>query len=197
MPPSVDCRRVWIKGASGAGKTTLAKEVARRLGLDHVELDALHHDAGWTAAPAALLQERVTRALDDERGWVVDGNYDSKLGALVLERAQLIVWLDLPLGTKLVRLAARTLRRWLTSEELWNGNRENLKGAFWGGDALFTWAVRSHFRHRREWLSKHSGRPLVRLRSPREVAAWLATVGPTAPRSAISSSGPRGSHPGC
>jgi adenylate kinase family enzyme len=88
-------RRIWIKGGSGSGKTTLAKELARRLDLEHVELDALHHDANCTAAPAQLLQERVRCALDDVRGWVVDGNYDSKLGTLVLDRAELIVWLDL------------------------------------------------------------------------------------------------------
>ena len=173
--------RIWVKGASGAGKTTLAQALARRLGLEHVELDALHHDPGWTPAPAELLQERVRGALDDARGWVVDGNYDSKLGALVLDRAELIVWLDLPLHTKLARLARRTFERWRSQEELWNGNRENLKAAFWGGDALFPWAVRSHFRHRLEWPRLHERRALVRLRSPREVDAWMAGVGAREP----------------
>jgi len=54
--------RIWIKGASGSGKTTLAKEVARRPGLDHVELDALHHDRGWAAAPAGLLRLGNTKS---------------------------------------------------------------------------------------------------------------------------------------
>jgi hypothetical protein len=168
-------RRIWVKGGSGSGKTTLARQLAQRLGLEHVELDALHHDRGWTPAPAPLLQARVRGALDDARGWVVDGNYDSKVGALVRDRAELIVWLDLPLGTKLARLARRTFRRWRTGAELWNGNRESLKGAFWGGDALFPWAVRSHFRHRSEWPRLLAGAPLVRLRSPREVEAWLTS----------------------
>jgi hypothetical protein len=134
----------------------------------------------------------VRAALDDARGWVVDGNYDSKLGALVLERAELIVWLDLPLATKLVRLARRTFGRWWTKEELWNGNRESWKGAFWGADALFPWAIRSHFRYRSAWPRLHAGRPLVRLRSPGEVEAWLAAVGepgpprpPVAPEAAL------------
>jgi len=175
--PAELSRRIWIKGASGAGKTTLAREVARRLGLEHVELDALHHDRGWVAAPAELLRERVRRALDDARGWVVDGNYDSKLGALVLDRAELIVWLDLPLHTKLARLARRTFGRIARREELWNGNRESLKGAFWGADALFPWAVRAHFRYRAEWPRLHAGRTVLRLRSPSQVAAWLGALG--------------------
>jgi hypothetical protein len=167
-------RRIWVKGGSGSGKTTLARALAQRLGLEHVELDALHHDPGWTPAPAPVLQARVRGVLDDARGWVVDGNYDGKLGALVRDRAELVVWLDLPLCTQLARLARRTFGRWRTGEELWNGNRESLKGAFWGGDALFPWAVRTHFRYRSEWPRRLAGLPLVRLRSPGEVEAWLA-----------------------
>jgi hypothetical protein len=165
-------RRVLVKGASGAGKSTLALALARHLDVPHVELDALHHGPGWTAASPAELQARVQAALDDRRGWVVDGNYDSKLGTLVLARAELVVWLDLPLSTKLARLARRTARRWLKNEQLWNGNRETLKGALWGGESLFVWAVRTHFRHRRRWPAELGGRPLVRLRTADEVDSW-------------------------
>jgi len=166
-------RRILIKGSPGAGKSTLAAALARNLDLPFIELDALHHGPNWRPATPAELQARVLAALDDERGWVVDGNYESKLGTLLFDRAELIVWLDLPLHVKLARLTLRTGRRWLRNEELWNGNRETLKGAFWGSDALFTWAVRAHFRHRRRWPAALAGRPCVRLRTTREAAEWL------------------------
>lgn len=166
-------RRVLLKGGSGSGKTTLARALAQRLGVPHVELDALHHGANWLPASADELQGRVLAALDDARGWVVDGNYDSKLGSLLLDRAELIVWLDLPLPTKLARVVRRTLRRWWLQEELWNGNRENLASALWGREALLPWTVSSHFRHRRAWPERFGGRSVARLRSPREVARWL------------------------
>jgi adenylate kinase family enzyme len=167
-------RRILIRGGSGAGKSTLGTELARRLDLPFVELDALHHGPNWTAASAAELRARVRGLLDDERGWVIDGNYDDKLGSLLLDRAEIIVWLDLALGLKLFRLVRRTARRWIRQEELWNGNRESFKDAFWGIDALFPWAVRTHFQYRRVWPSRFAGRPLVRLRTPSEVASWLA-----------------------
>ena len=44
-------RRVWIVGNSGTGKTHLARRVSARLGLPHLELDALNHRPGWDEAP--------------------------------------------------------------------------------------------------------------------------------------------------
>jgi hypothetical protein len=167
-------QRIVVKGGSGAGKSTLARQLAEQLGVQHVELDALHHGPNWRAASPAELRAKVQAALDDARGWVVDGNYDSKLERLVLDRAELIIWLDLPLPTKLRRLLCRTTRRWLQDEELWNGNRESLKGALWGADALFPWAISSHFRQRKAWPRLIDGGMVVRLRSPREVERWLA-----------------------
>src|SRR5262245_42754318 len=127
-----EARRFLIKGASGGGKTTLARAIAARTGLPYVELDALQHGPNWTEATAEELRARVEAALDDARGWVVDGNYDSKLGRRLVDRAEVIVWLDLPLATKLIRLVKRSALRYLTREPLWNGNRETLRGLFVG-----------------------------------------------------------------
>ena len=167
-------RRILVKGGSGAGKSTLALVLAQRLDLPCVELDALYHGPNWTPASAAQLEERLLTVLDDARGWVVEGNYDSKLGTLLLERAELIVWLDLPLSTKLSRLVRRTAKRWFRNEELWNGNRETLRHTVWGWDALFAWAVRTHFRQRRKWPELFAGRALVRLQCAAEVDTWLS-----------------------
>ena len=170
-------RRVLIKGTSGAGKSTLAARLARHLGVPHVELDALHHGPNWRQATASELRAAAEARLDDERGWVVDGNYDSKLGPSLLERAEHVVWLDLPLGLTLWRLARRTSRRWWFQQELWNGNRETLLNAFWGRDALFPWAVRAYFRQQREWPTRLAGFPLARLHTlhtPQELEEWFA-----------------------
>ena len=65
-------------------------------------------------------------------GWVIDGTYRRKLGNLVLENADTVVWLDLPMRVWFPRLLRRTLRRVRGRELLWNDNTESLRGAFWG-----------------------------------------------------------------
>jgi adenylate kinase family enzyme len=167
--------RVNVKGISGSGKSTFSRELAERLGVPYLEIDEIHHGPNWTEAGAEELQARVrefmARALD---GWVIDGNYESKLGDLVLGAADKIVWLDPPLRVALRRLWRRTLQRIRDQVELWSGNRETWRGGFWGRDSLFVWTLRSWFRHRRQWPRKFGDDPrLVRLRSVDETRRWL------------------------
>lgn len=166
-------RRVSIQGISGSGKTTLGRELARRHGLRHLETDALVHGPNWTETPDAELRELVGEVIRDDR-WVIDSDYRRKLGTLVLEHADTAVWLDLPLHTCLRRLWARTGRRIRGDEQLWNGNRESWRGAFWGRESLFGWMLKTHFLHRRTWPALYGGDPrFVRLRSVAEAQRWL------------------------
>jgi len=168
-------------GGSCVGKTTVAGRLAARLGVPHVELDALHHDAGWQGAPADVFRERVLAALDAApEGWVADGNYRSKLGPLVLERADTLVFLDLPFALTFARALRRTIGRTITREELWNGNREQLRHLFtryW----IPWWVLRMHRHYSREIPSRaaeHAHLDVVHLRAPSEVDEFLRSVQP-------------------
>jgi adenylate kinase family enzyme len=168
-------RRIIVKGTSGAGKSTFAADLACRLGLTYVELDALYHGSNWSEPTAEEFRARVHAAMDAAPGgWVIDGNYDSRLGDTVVDAADTIVWLDLPFWLKMRRLWSRTVHRMRDDIELWNGNRETWRGAFLGRDSLFGYALRSHIRHRREWPTRFGKDPrFIRLRSATEVRHWL------------------------
>jgi adenylate kinase family enzyme len=161
-----------IASASGNGKTTLGRELAGRLGVRFVELDALVHGPDWTETPDEQLRRIVEPILASE-GWVIDGTYIRKLGTRVLDAADAIVWLDLPTRVWLPRLARRTLRRLRGVEPLWNGNRETLRGVLWGPYSLLVYALRCHFIRRRRWPADLAGYPVVRLRRVAEVERWL------------------------
>lgn len=170
-------RRFAIVGsASGNGKTTLGRELASRLGIPFVEVDALHHGPGWTEATADELRARVEPLVAGE-AWVVDGYYRGKLGDLVPRSADVVVWLDLPVRVWFPRLLRRTLRRVATREELWNGNRETLRNVFFSRDSLLLFSLRAHFRRRRAYPTQLAPFNVVHLRTPKEVERWLARFG--------------------
>ena len=104
---------------------------------------------------------------------MIDGTYRGKLGDLVLESAELVVWLDLPIRVWLPRLVRRTWRRVRRREELWNGNRETIRNAVLARDGLFYWAFKQHVRRRRVYPVELASFPVVRLRSTREVRLFL------------------------
>jgi adenylate kinase family enzyme len=167
-------------GSAGAGKTTFAARLAERLGVPHVELDALHHGPDWQAATAEELRARVEEALSGVDGWVVDGNYMGKLGTWLIDQADTIVWLDLPLSTSLRRLWRRHRTRIRDEVVLWNGNRETWRNAFVGWNTLFPYTIHAHIRRSRQWPRRFAGRHVVRLRSQAEADAWLGEQVPQA-----------------
>jgi adenylate kinase family enzyme len=162
--------RIAVTGPSGSGKTTLAVELARRLGLRHVEIDALHHGPNWESCGVDVLRERVSAATDGD-DWVIDSTYHHMLGTLVVDRADLLVWLDLPVPLVVYRLVRRTYVRKREGTVLWNGNvepgwRESWRWLIWP-------AIRRAFENRRELPTRHPGTPVVRLRSDREVRDFV------------------------
>ena len=162
-----------VASASGNGKTTLARELARRLDVPFVELDALVHGPNWTETPDDELRRAVEPIVTGD-DWVLDGSYQRKLGDLVLRNADTVVWIDLPIRVWFPRLLRRTAGRLRGREPLWNDNRESLRGAFWGRRSLFGYALRMHFDRRRRYPRELAPYKVVRLRSQREVEQFLA-----------------------
>lgn len=177
--------RVLVRGCSGSGKSTFAAELARRLGVPHVELDGLYHQAGWQPRDDEEFRAAVEAATAGP-GWVVDGNYRQALPAL-RDRVATVVWLDLPRALVFGRMVRRTLSRMLRREELWNGNRESLRNLVSTDPqrniVLWTWTQWPRY-HREaaataadpDWAHAEC----VRLTTPAAVADFLQDV-PSAP----------------
>jgi adenylate kinase family enzyme len=169
-------KRIAIVGGSGSGKTTLGKELANLVGGVFVEIDAIQHQSYWNKASVEEIRMGIHAALKGQSRWVIDGTCEREVGNFIANRADLIVWLDLPLAAKLVRLVRRSWRRVWTREVLWNGNVETWHNVFVGRDSVVAQPLRTHFRHRRQTLARSDHAKIVRLRSTREVDEWLSRM---------------------
>jgi adenylate kinase family enzyme len=181
--------RIAITGPSGSGKTTLAAELALVAGLRHVEIDALHHGPNWDSCGVEVLRERVAAATEGD-GWVADSTYRGMLGDFVSHRADVLVWLDLPVPLVMWRLLWRTHVRRRDRVELWNGNvepgwRESVPLLIWP-------AFRRAFENRREFPSRYADHPAVRrLRTDAEVRRFVQSIQATATTSGSSNGSER------
>lgn len=143
------------------------------------------HQPGWQPRPDGEFMADVERATSVP-AWVVDGNYRRfVIEGPVWRRADTVVWLDLPRRTVMRQVIARTIRRAVTREVLWNGNREPLTN-FTSTDPeknviVWTWVKHDEF------TARYAGAMIdpawrhlrfVRLRSHAEAGRWLDSIRP-------------------
>jgi len=167
----VSFERIIVIGCSGSGKSTLAAALAARLALPYTPTDPVYWTDDWRPTPASDVRAWADRATSADR-WVLDGNFDAERD-LVWDRAQLAVWLDLPLMTTLWRVSRRNLGWWISRETIWGGQRMTLTKALSG----VRHAARSHGMKRGAYPSQLARFPqlkLVRITSARQLAVWLA-----------------------
>ena len=71
---------------------------------------------------------------------MLDGNYH-RTAPIKWHKVEVVVWLDLPYWQIFWQVLSRTLRRSITREELWAGNRESLAKAFFSRDSILVWSL--------------------------------------------------------
>jgi adenylate kinase family enzyme len=142
-------QRIAVIGTSCSGKTTLARTLCEFTGAQHIELDALHWGPNWQGLPAEKFRPVVEEAVEAEH-WCTDGNY-SVVRDLVWGRATTIIWLNYSFPVVGKRALRRTLGRVFRREELWAGNRESLKLAFFSQDSILWWVIKTHALNHRKF----------------------------------------------
>lgn len=165
-------QRVAVVGSGGAGKTTLARDLARRLDVPLISLDEYYWRPGWQRPDRQQWRTEQQRLLDGPC-WVADGNYWSTL-EVRLQRCDTVVLLDRSRWACLAGVLARNLRhrgRSIQAAEC----PEQVSWSF----LRYVWAF--PHRHRPRVLAAIAEAPperFVRLRSRRAIAEFLATAGP-------------------
>jgi adenylate kinase family enzyme len=162
--------RILIIGSPGAGKTTLSRELASRMGIPLIHLDRLFWKPGWIEPNreqwAQVLEKELARP-----SWIIDGNYNSTL-ELRLQAADTAILLDLPTSVCLGRTLRRIILGWgRVRPDMADGCPERFDAEF----LLYIW----RFRRRQlpqtmERLSRFQGRTII-LRNAHEIEEFAAS----------------------
>lgn len=112
--------------------------------------------------------------------WSVDGNY-GQVRDIVWARATTVIWLNYSFPLVLYRCLKRTIRRAVTREELFSGNRESFRMSFLSRDSIILWVLRTHRRRKQIYPQLFSDPRFQHIRciileSPRETERFLCDV---------------------
>ena len=173
-------KRVHFVGASGAGTTTLAQALARRVGCPHLDTDNYY----WFSSdpPFRHIRPVETRVpmlradLEKPGGWALSGSLCG-WGDVFISLFDLVVFLYIPADLRMARLRAREVARY-GAEAVGSGGPMHK-----GSTELLEWAagydeggleIRS-LRGHNEWLATLPG-PVLRLERVAAVEDNLAAV---------------------
>ncbi|MEY4237687.1 MAG: hypothetical protein RL339_288 [Pseudomonadota bacterium] len=161
-------QRVLVIGSPGAGKSTLAHQLAARCGLPLFHLDKLFWLPGWVERDRDEGRTELAEVLAGKR-WIIDGNYGSTM-PMRIARADTVVWLDYPTSLCL----GRVLKRWWqyrgkARPDMTEGCPENLNLEF----LRYVLSFRSAWQHRNAAALGGFGGTVLRFSDPRRTAEWL------------------------
>lgn len=179
MPSTIDhnppLRRVSIIGATGAGKTLLARRIARALPARLVHADSHIWGPDWTLRDRAVAEAELQSLLRGEPAWIAEG-YLTYAAREMLELADLVIYLDYSRSRLLRNIVVRWWRhRRRRRPELPEGCEERL-----GWSRLCAIATDDLQRLTEAALRAHPPRRLVRMRSPRALRQFLSAEFPAA-----------------
>ena len=173
--------RINVVGTSASGKSYFARQLARRLGCPHIEMDLLFWGPDWQPVPDELFIERLEQAIS-EPNWVLDGNYN-RTKAVKYRRVNTVIWLDYSLPRTLARAVKRATNRVWTRRELWpgTGNRESFRRSFLSRESIILWTLQTYYSNRRRYLGNMRDPDLahinfVQLRSPKQANQLLQSL---------------------
>ncbi|MFD9460092.1 adenylate kinase [Streptomyces sp. NPDC060027] len=170
--------RILVVGVTGAGKSTLARALSGRLGLPYHEMDALYFSGpGW--AVNDKLAEDVSRLAAGPR-WIIDSLGYPEVRDLLWSRADTVIWLDYPRHVVMPRVLRRSIRRTVTREVIFGGNRETWR-EWLRRDHPVWWSWSQHgARHdeveRRTLDPGFAPLDTLRFRRSDETAAWVESL---------------------
>ena len=165
--------RILVVGTSGAGKTTVARQIAAQLGVNHHASDDFYWEPGWQPAAIGRVDYLLNQVLAHP-SWVLDGNFEHRWED-IWNRADQIVWLDYSFPRVIWQVASRNVCWLFSSRSVWSGNRMTLFRTMSG----IRHSARSYHRKRKAYpgyIAQLQHANVVRFRSRKQTETWLANL---------------------
>lgn len=164
-------KKVIIIGCPGSGKTTLAKALGEKTGLDVVHLDKLQWKGNWETVRGEEFDARLVREMEKD-SWIIDGNYNRTI-PLRLKYCDTVIFLDFPMWLSLWGAFSRMIKNYgRVRDDMGSNCRERFDLSFF----LFIIGFNSKNRKRYyEMLRLEKDKRVIVLKSRKEISDFLCS----------------------
>ena len=162
-----------IIGSGGAGKSTLARELGKKLNIEVLHLDNLLWEPNWKQAPRdrqKIIQENIVK--NDQ--WIIDGNYGATMD-IRLQSADTIIFIDISRVICIYRAIKRMFQyRNKVRPDMVEGNHERFDLNF------YKWIWHYPKDKKPEIIDKlnemRNEKKIIILKSPKEVQRFIDNI---------------------
>lgn len=166
----ITMKKIIIIGSGGSGKSTFARKIGKKTGIQVFHLDKLYWKPGWIETGKEEWVE-IVKGLTLGESWIIDGNYNGTMDIRV-KAADTIIFLDY---SRYICLWGALKRRLMYSKksrpDMAEGCKEKLDMEFFKWIWTFPYKVRTSILKR---LNENSvNKKVVILKNRRESEAFL------------------------
>ncbi|MFD2176408.1 adenylate kinase [Veronia pacifica] len=173
-------KKINVVGTSGSGKSFFSKQLAEKLGVPYLEMDAIFWKPNWQMSSDEEFFANLSTALERD-AWVLDGNYN-RTRPIKWKDVDTVVWIDYSFTRTLIQAIKRALMRVMSNKEIWpgTGNTESLKKLF-SKESIVWWTIRNYHKIKRRYeadlnATDYSHIRFVRIQSRRQAKEFLASL---------------------
>jgi len=85
--------KIWIFGAVGSGKTTLARKISKKIKIQFYSTDDFVYKVRWSKKCSKEEKEKMTRKASSKASWIIEGVHAGEWILPSIKKADIIVFL--------------------------------------------------------------------------------------------------------
>lgn len=166
-------KKIIIVGSGGVGKSTFARRLSEKTGIEVIHLDQLYWKPNWVETPKDEWQQIVKEIIKGD-GWILDGNFGGTM-EMRIEACDTVIFLEMPRIVCVYRILKRVAKyRNKTRPDMANDCNEKFDIKFFG----WIWNFEQTTKPRIEKLLNkfQNEKTIVRLKSKREVEKFFVNL---------------------